>query len=375
MSLVQAYRSQLAAKQRTRLLFCLTVAAIVHLGAIAVGLPFWRQIQSLTSQYAANKTAKTPALEPLDFVYLNNSNTAQPPKTERRSQVNEIAAGQHRGNAPVSAGKAGAAAKSQPIAPAPPAPAAPPAAQPAPPIASSEPNRQPVAPAPAVNAPPSPDRTNLAPALPPIPQSTPHPEIKAESLPVPQPVRPVSPPKPAPTNTSPAPSPISRPSTISSRPAAPPSNPRSSQAQPSRQQVATAAQLGGPVSRQASDQSGQGLDGQLNSNRTAIGSAGVDATRDDIWGPYIAELNRRIDQSWQRISLDKGRRAEVKFVVDRQGQLAQLQLVRSSGDDEADRSALRAVQISAPFDPLPQGATENYLIVNINFNYHVEVSP
>jgi TonB family protein len=97
----------------------------------------------------------------------------------------------------------------------------------------------------------------------------------------------------------------------------------------------------------------------------------VDATRDDVWGDYIAALNQKIDQHWQRISVATTRQSKVKFIVNRQGDLVSAELVQSSGDATADQTAIQAVQTAAPFAPLPEHATENLLIINFTFTYHV----
>jgi TonB family protein len=109
----------------------------------------------------------------------------------------------------------------------------------------------------------------------------------------------------------------------------------------------------------------------LNPNRTAAGNGSVDATRDDLWGTYISALNQKIDQNWQRISVTTNRQAKVRFEVDRQGQLVNLQLIQPSGDARADMTALQSIRAAAPFAPLPRGANEEMLVINFTFTYRV----
>jgi TonB family protein len=117
-------------------------------------------------------------------------------------------------------------------------------------------------------------------------------------------------------------------------------------------------------------QSGQGLDGQINPDRTAPGPASLDAAADELWGVYVSTLNRQIDQNWQRITVSALRQAKVQFEIDRQGRLINLRLVESSGDPSADTVALQAVRVAAPFAPFPTQTTESQLRVNFTFTYY-----
>lgn len=110
-------------------------------------------------------------------------------------------------------------------------------------------------------------------------------------------------------------------------------------------------------------------EGIVNPNRTAEGAIGVDAARDEIWGEYDAQLKRKINQHWQRIDVDVDRQVTVRFEIDRQGRLQQLQIIKSSGSVEADEAALSAVRSASPFQPLPVEASQHTLRVNFTFDY------
>lgn len=114
--------------------------------------------------------------------------------------------------------------------------------------------------------------------------------------------------------------------------------------------------------------------GSLDPERPAAGR-GVDATQDALWGTYLSGLNQAIDQRWRRVAGAAVRRTKIQFRLDRQGQLTDLQLLQSSGDNQADQAALHAIQAAAPFAPLPQAASENVLIVNFTFTQGLVPSP
>ncbi len=83
---------------------------------------------------------------------------------------------------------------------------------------------------------------------------------------------------------------------------------------------------------------------------------------------YLKELNRRIKRAW---SPPRGitRRAEILFRIRREGTLAMIKIVRSSGDPEADTAAIRSITACSPFRQLPSDYALSYLDIKYAFNY------
>ncbi|NJO41266.1 MAG: TonB family protein [Cyanobacteria bacterium RU_5_0] len=104
-------------------------------------------------------------------------------------------------------------------------------------------------------------------------------------------------------------------------------------------------------------------------NQTAEPIA-LDAIRDEIWSDYDAELKRTIDRHWQPIAVNTKRHVKVRFILDRQGNLMNLTLIQASGDANADRAAIQAIQAADPFAPFPTDASQNTLQVDFNFDYY-----
>ncbi|HEY9698631.1 MAG TPA: TonB family protein [Trichocoleus sp.] len=313
--IAETYRDRLHASQKNRLTLCFITATAIHLGAIGAGFT----LQHFQSAATSPKNKK-PSPITVEFVYLDpKSNSApKPGSADRHAQIDSTAAGQHNPNLPISPGK----------------PVPPRAAQ------STPPAPAPVPPAPLPRVPP------------PRPFSPSTLRLQTTNRSLPEQA-------PAPTRSSAASSPV-------------PVQPRSPSLPPRLQNPnAQSSNAQSPNAQSLNAQLGRGLDGALNPNRTAAGNGSVDATRDDLWGTYISALNQKIDQNWQRISVTTNRQAKVRFEVDRQGQLVNLQLIQPSGDARADMTALQSIRAAAPFAPLPRGANEEMLVINFTFTYRV----
>lgn len=84
------------------------------------------------------------------------------------------------------------------------------------------------------------------------------------------------------------------------------------------------------------------------------------------YGPYMADLQRRVKRAWFPPRGNESKKVAVTFKLHRDGNVSQLRLDRSSGQASADQAALKAVQNAAPFRPLPSGSPDD---VNIQYTY------
>lgn len=343
MKLAAKYRAQFAHAQGDRFLFFLAIAAVFHVGLVTLAILFWQA-------FKANelRQAETEPL-PIEFVYLDTPATSTPVPTERRSSVDAIAAGIQQPQ-PVNAG-APEQAKAPPPSPTTPQPT----------IAAAKPIPIPkVAALPSIAA-PKPTVSSAPKSLTSVPKK---PSKSSQAISRPSSLT-SKPPQPA---SQPAPQPTALPSLIPIRPASTPSSlpsPVAASSPPSNPDVE--ADL--PSQRPAL--AGQGLDGQSISNRTALGTASVDATRDQVLGDYLKALTSKVDQHWQRINIDASRQPIIWFVVNRQGQVMSMKVAQPSGDETADQAALEAIQAAVPFDPLPEQYVGEQLLVKFSFTYRV----
>jgi TonB family protein len=88
------------------------------------------------------------------------------------------------------------------------------------------------------------------------------------------------------------------------------------------------------------------------------------------FGPYMAELQRRIKQSWFPPRGNETKRVVTRFKVHSNGSFDNIKVCRSSGISRCDAAALAAVENSGPFKPLPAGAPEN-VDIEFTFDYNV----
>ncbi len=83
---------------------------------------------------------------------------------------------------------------------------------------------------------------------------------------------------------------------------------------------------------------------------------------------YLAILQARVEREWRPPHLrEEGISCVVHFVIDRFGKLKSLVVEKSSGNPLFDQSGLRAVQVAAPFPPLPPGYAQPTLSVHFEF--------
>jgi TonB family protein len=123
------------------------------------------------------------------------------------------------------------------------------------------------------------------------------------------------------------------------------------------------------VPRASGGGGGEGLKGNPDANNNR-GPSNTGAQADVDFGPYMADLQRRIKRAWFPPKGNESKRVVVIFKVHRGGELSNLRLEHSSGVAIADNAALKAVENAAPFRPLPAGASDD-VDIQFTFDYNV----
>ena len=101
------------------------------------------------------------------------------------------------------------------------------------------------------------------------------------------------------------------------------------------------------------------------------GRPGIDAIREPDFGPYMRELQRRIKMNWDPPKGDESKRVVLLFKIAKDGRLLSCSTYKSSGLPSADKAALHAVQVSAPFKPLPPDFKGSSIDIQFTFDYNV----
>jgi protein TonB len=97
----------------------------------------------------------------------------------------------------------------------------------------------------------------------------------------------------------------------------------------------------------------------------------TEAAAHTVLTSYLKELHTRIKHAWAPPPGDT-HKAEILFRIKRNGQLSSIKIVKSSGNEESDESAMTAIAGCAPFKPLPTGFASDYLDLLYTFNYTVD---
>lgn len=99
------------------------------------------------------------------------------------------------------------------------------------------------------------------------------------------------------------------------------------------------------------------------------------------FGPYLARVLHDVRENWYRIIPESARaplmkkgKVSIEFAILKDGQVAGLQIVGSSGDIALDRAAYGGITASKPFPPLPTEFGGQYLALRFHFFYNPDKS-
>lgn len=96
------------------------------------------------------------------------------------------------------------------------------------------------------------------------------------------------------------------------------------------------------------------------------------------FGPYLQDLVHTVRENWHHLipesdEMKKGKLA-IELAITKEGQVADMRLVASSGDVALDRPAWGSITASNPFKPLPNEFTGPYLALRMRFYYNPDKS-
>ncbi|MCQ2740005.1 MAG: TonB family protein [bacterium] len=127
----------------------------------------------------------------------------------------------------------------------------------------------------------------------------------------------------------------------------------------------------GGGSGQLSRGSSAGGNGTVGNPGGGGGAPGIDALREPDFGPYMRELQRRIKLNWDPPKGNESKTVVLLFKIAKDGRLLSCRIHRSSGLPSADQAALKAVELTAPFRPLPADFKGQNIDIQFTFDYRV----
>ena len=123
--------------------------------------------------------------------------------------------------------------------------------------------------------------------------------------------------------------------------------------------------------RLATGGAGGGGTGNIGNPGGGGGRPGIDAIREPDFGPYMRDLQRRIKMNWDPPKGNESKRVVLLFKIAKDGRLLSCSVFKSSGLPNADKAALNAVQLTAPFRPLPADFRGQSIDIQFTFDYNV----
>jgi len=95
------------------------------------------------------------------------------------------------------------------------------------------------------------------------------------------------------------------------------------------------------------------------------------------FGPYLQDVLKSVKQNWYNLipesargPLKKKGKALIEFKILKDGKVAGIKLVESTGDMPLDRAAWSGITTSGPFPPLPVEFSGQYLGLRFSFYYN-----
>ena len=101
------------------------------------------------------------------------------------------------------------------------------------------------------------------------------------------------------------------------------------------------------------------------------GRPGIDTIAAPDFGPYMRDLQRRIKMNWDPPKGNESKRVVLLFKIAKDGRLLSCTVHKSSGLPAADKAAINAVHLTAPFKPLPANFKGSSVDIQFTFDYNV----
>ena len=92
---------------------------------------------------------------------------------------------------------------------------------------------------------------------------------------------------------------------------------------------------------------------------------------DEIFRDYMKTLQTSIKKNWNPPQGDTSRQVVLFFKIAKDGSLKNYSVLQSSGNNDTDEAAIKALKAAAPFEPLPEEYNKDDIDIQFTFDYNV----
>lgn len=93
---------------------------------------------------------------------------------------------------------------------------------------------------------------------------------------------------------------------------------------------------------------------------------------DDSIQQYMNNMQHTVKANWNpKTNSENSTRVVLKYRIHKNGEISNIEVLKSSGDKKMDETAIEAVRKSSPLAELPEAIKENYVDVNFSFDYNI----
>ena len=92
---------------------------------------------------------------------------------------------------------------------------------------------------------------------------------------------------------------------------------------------------------------------------------------EEMFREYMKTMQQDIKKNWNPPKGNNSKSTTLLFKIAKDGSLKQYSVYKSSGNEEVDEAAIKAIKDTAPFKPLPDAYTKDDIDIQFKFDYNV----
>ena len=89
------------------------------------------------------------------------------------------------------------------------------------------------------------------------------------------------------------------------------------------------------------------------------------------WGAYMQQVEKKIKSNWHPPREGLSQVVIVKFTIWKNGEVSNIEVLKSSNISAVDKAAMNAIKLSSPFKPLPKEYQKKSVPIEFTFSYNV----